>query len=154
RRAPSAPRVGVPATRSFSSNVCCVSMMRHASSADEKPSIWSMISSSILMILSTRSSASETSVVVIFPSSPLEKNCTRQRARAQKLECDAPENECEEHDQNGEIDGWDDDGEGERKSYQQTEPTASSNGHFGAFGMERFCEPRPLRKARAARTHR
>jgi hypothetical protein len=51
-----------------------VMLKSHASSADEKPSIWSQISSSILTMLSTRSSVSETSiVVVIFSSFPLEK---------------------------------------------------------------------------------
>src|SRR5262249_41280060 len=46
----------------------------HASSVDEKPSMWSQVSSSILTMLSTRSSVSETCiVVVIFSSFPLEK---------------------------------------------------------------------------------
>src|SRR6202044_1259741 len=58
-----------------------VMLESHASSADEKPSIWSQISSSILTMLSTRSSESETSVVVvIFPTSPLEKSVPRQVA--------------------------------------------------------------------------
>jgi len=39
-------------------------------SADEKQSIWSQISSSILMMLSTRSSESETSVVVVIAKLP------------------------------------------------------------------------------------
>src|SRR5215469_10352514 len=42
----------------------------HASSVDEKPSMWSQISSSILTMLSTRSSVSEASIVVVIFSLP------------------------------------------------------------------------------------
>src|ERR1700733_8511597 len=45
-------------------------MESDASSADEKPSIWSQISSTILMMVSTRSSDSETSVVVVICQAP------------------------------------------------------------------------------------
>jgi hypothetical protein len=55
-----------------------VMLESHASSADEKRSIWSQISSSILTMLSTRSSESETSVVLVIAKLPSREKVHRQ----------------------------------------------------------------------------
>ena len=72
--------VGVAETKALTQHVVLTGargFVQNEGQTCEKPSIWSQISSSILTMLSTRSSESETSVVVvIFPKLPSRKKRT------------------------------------------------------------------------------